>query len=299
MPTPRDIIIGVDSGASKTHAVSQFADGTAIGEGFAGGSNIRNDLEGSYTAIMAAISLSLGEITFNDPRYRVHIGLGLAGTEVPSREAAFRAKPLPFATLTIQSDAHIACLGAHNGADGSIISIGTGVIGYQIYQGSISRVGGWGFPHDDMGGGAWLGLSAMQHCLQAHDGRQSPSALSARIDEHFDHDFPAMVSWANLAKPADFAQLAPLVLATADAQEPTAMKILANAAKSIEMMVTALHAQSPSGVTLPCCITGGLAPFLIPLLSDTVKPQLTTPQHDAVTGALLMAHQQLASLTET
>ncbi len=43
------------------------------------------------------------------------------------------------------TDAHAACIGAHNGADGAIIIIGTGVVGYQTQNGEGVQVGGWGF----------------------------------------------------------------------------------------------------------------------------------------------------------
>ena len=149
----QEIVIGVDGGASKTRAISQTLFGDTIGKGEAGEGNIHQNLEQAYQSVLEAINRSLAPINveLGDPKYQFHIGLGLAGSEVSVCKEAFLKKKLPSKSLIVESDAHVACMGAHAGHDGAVISIGTGVVGYQTYQRNVYRVGGWGFPYGDEG----------------------------------------------------------------------------------------------------------------------------------------------------
>lgn len=42
---------------------------------------------------------------------------------------------------------------------------------------------------------------------------------------------------------------------------------------------------------LPCCLFGGIAPFIEPWLSEELRSRLVPRQKDASTGALLMIRQ--------
>ena len=97
----------------------------------------------------------------------MHIGLALAGAEQKSAWLEFMKLPHPFASLTLNTDAYGACLGAHNGQDGAIMIAGTGSCGILIKDGEQHIVGGREFPISDQGGGAVTGLRLIQHVLLA------------------------------------------------------------------------------------------------------------------------------------
>src|SRR5689334_17223046 len=140
-----DIFIGIDGGATKSKVRIEDAQGTLIGQALGGPSNIRLSVESSWKTIIQAVQEALkpSAIRLDDSRYHFHAGMGLAGCEVTEAYDQFIHTAHPFKTLIVTSDAHVACLGAHHGADGAIIIVGTGVVGYQIEKEKSSRVGGW------------------------------------------------------------------------------------------------------------------------------------------------------------
>jgi len=294
-----DIFIGVDGGGSKTRVVGQTLLGEEVGCGQSGPSNIRSDVDGAYHSVMDAIDSALSGtgLRIGDARYRYHIGLGLAGTEVPACRDAFSAKLTQFESFVLDSDAHIACLGAHAGKDGAVIVAGTGMIGYQIDQGIASRVAGWGFPHTDEGSGAWLGLEAVRATFQWIDGRRTASPLFESIFEFFDHNTEVMSTWANQAKSKEFAELAPYVILHLSKEDAFSTKLIKQGAQYIDEVSEALLARQSSKKSLPLCLMGGIAPFLEPFLSEKLIKRIVNPKQNATQGAILMIRKHVLDKT--
>jgi len=190
----RDIFIGIDGGGSKSKIRVEDAEGHLLGQVVSGPANIRLSVEGAWHSIHTALDEVLLQqgLSLNDQNIRFHVGLGLAGCEVPEAVRAFLQTPHSFTTLQLDTDAHIACLGAHQGGEGVIIIVGTGVIGYQIESGKSTSASGWGFPHDDEGGGAWLGLEAARVTFQWLDHRAEKSPLVEDIFSFFQSRYPSI-----------------------------------------------------------------------------------------------------------
>lgn len=283
-----DIFIGVDGGATKTLVRVESAAGALLGEGRGGPANIRLSVEDSWRSIRHALAQALAQagLRLDDERYLFHCGAGLAGTEVSSARERFFNTPHPFTRLLLKSDAYTSCLGAHDGADGAVIAIGTGTVAYQIEAGREHQVSGWGFPHGDEGSGAWLGLEAVRLTLHWRDGRQPASPLLAAVFAHFDNDLSRLVAWANQAAATQFAQLAPLVIAQVEQGTPLAVALIRRGAAEIDRISAALEAAA--GRPLPCCLQGGMAPFLEPWLGEALRARLVPKRAEAVHGALLM-----------
>ena len=127
--------------------------------------------------------------------------LALAGACEPVSLAEFQKYGHPFKAAVYTTDSHAACVGAHRGGDGGVVIIGTGSIGEAIVEGKRHRVGGWGFPVSDEGGGAWLGCEVARRALWALDGRAPWTPLLKSVAERFDEDPHAMVRWMSGAKP--------------------------------------------------------------------------------------------------
>jgi glucosamine kinase len=170
-----------------------------------------------------------------------------------------------------------------------VIAIGTGVVAYQIEGERVTRVSGWGFPQGDEGSGAWLGLAAMQHTLQWWDGRRAVTPLIRGVMARFDQDGDRLILWANAAGSQQFAELAPVVIAAADAGDDSAIALMTAAGQEIEKIWRALVAKQQQ--PLPCSLLGGLAPHIEPYLSEAMRSHLVPPQADAATGAVLLARQ--------
>ena len=283
----RDIFIGIDGGASKCKVRIEDADGELLGVEKGGPSNIRLSVDKTWETIYQTIESILAHhhLALQDPAIRFHAGMGLAGCEVEEARVDFLNRQHPFTTLKLVSDAHVACLGAHSGRDGAIIIIGTGVIGYQIAHGVESRVGGWGFPHDDEGGGAWLGLEAMRLTFQSLDKRCEMSPLLQDILAFFESDVAYMTTWANKANSSEFARIAPLVIKHSQTGEPLAINLMRTAAKAVDLVGAALEKLAHR---VPCSLFGGIAPFLEPYLGEALRARLQAREGDANTGAILL-----------
>lgn len=281
-----DYFVGVDGGATKSVVVVADSMGKIIGKAQGSSANIRISTANSWTAIRAALNTILTQAGLEQARLNMHAVLGLAGCEVPSAYQAFIAMTHPFKSLTVVSDAHIACVGAHAGGNGSIIVVGTGVVGYQIHNEHVKKVSGWGFPHDDIGGGAWLGLAAVRHALQAYDNRAQPSVLSSLVWQHFDNELQPFITWANQANSTQFAQLAPLVVQAAQGGDAQASTLLKQAAQAISAIYSAFDPSTQS-----VSLIGGIAPFLTPYLEAELLAKLVPAQAPPEEGALLLAQR--------
>lgn len=292
----QDIFIGVDGGGTKSKVRVEDSAGNLLGQALGGPAQIRLSVDNAWKSIYAALTevLTPHRISLNDQQYRFHIGLGLAGCEVPEAYQAFLNCPHPFTTIHLTSDAHVACIGAHHNKDGAIIIVGTGVVGYQVLLGQGSRVGGWGFPHDDEGGGAWLGLEAARITFQWLDQRGEKSPLVEDVFAFFNQNVEQFVTWANHATSSEFARLAPLVINHSQQQEAAAMRLMKKAAHAIDKIGNALTKKRlPEGELLPCCLFGGIAPFIESWLGEELRSMLISRQADANVGAILMVREKV------
>lgn len=275
--------VGIDGGGSKCAVRVEDERGQLIGRAVSGPANIRLSVEQAWHSIYQALQ----QILPNHQDCHLHVGAGLAGCELPDAYQKFINHPHQFTSLILTSDAHAACLGAHQGEAGAVIILGTGVVGYQIEGDSTTKIGGWGFPHDDMGSGAWLGLEAIRLTLQALDKRIPHNPLTEAIYAHFQLDFSRVLSWANQANMTAFAELAPIVVTQSQQGESQAIQLLQKSAESVDRIAkTLLEAQNVSSSALPCALVGGMSSFIEPYLSEhlrkRLRPCLTTPEAGAI-----------------
>ncbi len=296
-----DIFIGIDGGATKCKVRIEDEHGELLGQAVGGAANIRLSVDTAWQSIYSAVEeiLYSKNISLKDKKFRFHAGVGLAGCEVKEARAQFLMTPHPFHTLHLMTDAHAACVGAHAGRDGAILIIGTGVIGYEIQNGEGLQVGGWGFPHDDEGGGAWLGLEAARLTFQSIDQRMEKTALTEDVFAFFDQDLNHFVSWANRANSSEFARLAPFVINHSQQEEVSAVKLMKKAAVAVNRVGAALekmHRQKDA--PLPCSLFGGISPFIEPWLGEELHARLVPRQGDANTGAILLVKQFLTNQTQ-
>jgi glucosamine kinase len=293
------LFIGVDGGATKSIVRIEDEAGCLLGQETSGPANIRISVDQAWQSINAALGRLLQPlaISFDEKKYSFHAGMGLAGCEVKEAHDAYLNRPHRFKTLVVASDGYTACLGAHGGNDGAIIIAGTGTVGYQIQTGQTAKVGGFGFPHDDEGGGAWLGLEAMKVTLRWLDGRQPLSGLATAVYDYFMRDQARLLSWANQANSTAFAELAPLVIQQVQAGDGVALKLIQQAAQAIDEIGFALHAaQSEHTRPLPCALAGGVAIFLEPFLGPTLRSRLHACQATPAAGAIIFVRNHLAGI---
>jgi len=284
------LFLGVDGGGTGCRARLCDAAGMRLGEAQGGPANIRLGLEQAFASVRDATLSCLEQAQLGpDDLPRITACLALAGATEPAELAAARQQRQAFGKAILTADAHAACVGAHNGADGGVIVVGTGSIGWAVLRGRQHRVGGWGLELSDEGSGAWIGRETLRRVLAAHDGRIAWTALLRAVFERYGADPHAVVQWASQASSRDFGTLAPAVVEAAR-DDAAAREILRLAATHIETLATRLVELGVPRLSL----TGGLAAHVEGLLPMIIRRHLAKPLGDALDGALLLARAAAA-----
>jgi glucosamine kinase len=282
------LFLGVDAGGTNSRARIRDASGRLVGEGKAGPGNIRLGAA-AYTEIMKAVDLARTAANLDRAALgRVRAGFGVAGLQEHEASAALTGWAHPFASLSIDTDAYAACLGAFNGNDGAILILGTGSAGLAIVDGQRHSIGGWGADLGDDASGYAIGRLALRRSLLALEGMAERTRLTEAVLDRFDRNPPNMVSWASQATPGDVASFAPLVFDHAEEDDILAVAILQDAAQDAARLVNRLLAFGLPSVAM----IGGLFPRLYPWLPEAVRAHLRHPAADALDGAIIMAQRQ-------
>jgi len=293
----KDLIIGVDGGGTRSRILLiDSATKEVLGRQESGPANINSSVDESWNSIIEGIEDILGhkisDIAVN--QYNMTLVAGLAGTEISSACDDFKNHQYSnyFNSLDLLSDGHIACIGALDGENGSLISIGTGTIGYQIQTGKEpNRVSGWGFPHSDEGGGAWLGIEAIRILFKALDKRIESSALLDFLFNKYENNLDQLIFLSNQKSQNWFGKAGSHVIEfyQENGRGDRHLNDLMNkAANEIILIINALD--TSSGSSLPICLAGGLSKFLIDWLPEHIQQRIvkskSTPEEGAVSYAL-------------
>ncbi|KVC78298.1 BadF/BadG/BcrA/BcrD ATPase family protein [Burkholderia ubonensis] len=276
--------IGIDGGGTGTRAVLADRQGRELAQGRGGPSGLGLGIERAWASIGVACADAFTQAGFALDWSRCVLGCGLAGVNNASWLAAFRAQA-PLDALVVESDAYTTVVGAHGGAPGLIVALGTGSIAAALDPAGACRIaGGFGFPSGDEASGAWLGLRALAHAQQALDGRVARDALAdALLAEIGAADRDTLVEWSCDANQTAYARLAPIVFA--HRAHPYAAALIAQAGDEIGKMIDALDPQR----ALPVALCGGLADALAPAVPARHAGRLRAPLEDSAHGALRLA----------
>lgn len=285
------LFLGIDGGGTQCRARVTDAAGRLLGRGRGGPSNTRLGVERAFREIVKAATEALSEAGLGEADLgRLHAGAGLAGLTMGCDRSEAEAHSHPFASLTMTSDAHAACLGAFGGEDGGIMVLGTGSCGCAILGGEVVTVGGWGFELANQGSGAHAGLDAIRRALLAHEEVIPGSSLTERILSQFEGSAERASLWAATAEPADYGRFAGLVSELADQGDPVACDILRQSGAEASKLIKALWNRGAERIAL----VGGFSAPLRPWLDGAVQAWLVEPRGDAVDGALILAQRALA-----
>jgi N-acetylglucosamine kinase-like BadF-type ATPase len=163
-----------------------------------------------------------------------------------------------------------------------------------------ARTGGWGYLIGDEGAGGELGRAAVRAAVQAADGRGPSTRLLDAILELWDLDSPSDLFGrvyraypdSSAMRPADFAVLAPLVLAAAGEGDPVAQQLLTQTAHDLGAHVIALARQLPFDAdSIPLALGGGLLVGSARIQSELVR---ATGSHGYEFGPIGLAPEPVA-----
>ena len=312
--------LGIDGGGSKTTCVlgdasSLFAQSTA------GPSNITRvgdarAREALHQAILGACAKARIE-----PRQINRVCVGIAGAGRKEVASAIRkiVAELIAGEIEVVGDMAIALQAAFGAGPGVIMIAGTGSIAYgRNAQGTIARAGGWGFAVSDEGSAHWIGRAAVGEVLRAIDKEtfdleKDASAIAESLA--FFRQLKAVWKSRSLdefvraanANP-DFAGLFPAIVASADAGDALAERVLTKGGIELSRLADSVirrlsPGQDASSVAVWLSMAGGVfrhSTRVRECFCDEVRklypqanvnPQVIEP----VAGALQMARRDGAS----
>lgn len=291
------IVIGIDGGGSKTHAMVADEQGKTIAETFGPGSAVKpGHAEHSANVIAEVVrdALASCEMTHVTPR-ALCVGVAGAGREAQRQELwqALVARDLA-AELVIHSDFSIALDDAFGDGAGILLISGTGSVAFgRGPTGATARCGGWGPVAGDEGSGQWIGRRALSVVTAAADGREPETALTgavltaAQVNETTD-----LIAWAANAAPGQLATLAPVVMSVAESGDLRANAIVTLAVEELVLHVRALARQlfGDERAALSVALSGGMLSK-----GATLRKRLEHRLKSAVPGAQVHSEQVVAA----
>ena len=265
-----DFVLGVDGGGTKT--VAWLADGrarkgeTILGKGLGGAGNPRAvGFEQALSNLDAAVAAAFGEAGLTRSTVAAAC-LALAGSDRDADRARIRAwadqRRLAHQLEVVNDAEPILSAGTPHGCGVALIA-GTGSLAYgRNERGDTARVGGWGYLMGDEGSGYALAVAGLRAAMRTADGRGPATLLLDRFQQRLGANRPQQLVEVIYAPDMDrrrLAQLAPLVLETAEAGDPVAIHLVDAAARDLCEMVDVLCTRLPwEPRTLPLALAGSL-----------------------------------------
>ncbi|GGD51416.1 BadF/BadG/BcrA/BcrD ATPase family protein [Lacimicrobium alkaliphilum] len=278
-----EYILGVDGGGSKTTARLVHLPSGNSWEARAAASSLSLGLTRSVAVILELAR----ELAF-----RADCGLeqlcvvcGLAGAgEISLANQAHEAMESYFAHLDVMTDARTSAYGANGGYPVAVVALGTGSVAMLLdEQGNETMIGGWGLLVGDEGGGARLGVNAINAVLWELDTRGKPvSATGKWLCSQLGSTRSAILYWLRHATATQFAGLVPGVLERVD-ECAQAKSLFAGHIQAVERLIRA------TGDRLPVVLTGGLAEISARHLSEPLWARIIPAKGNSLDGACILA----------
>ena len=304
------LLLGVDGGNTKTVAIVAELDGTIVGAGRAGRSDIYNTpdeaaaLEEIHTAVAAALAAAGATAD------GIAVGaFSMAGADWPEDVDLLRRGMRHFGfgrQIVVVNDAIGALRAGTPDGVGVAVTCGTGIaIGARNARGDVWYSGNWIVA----AGGAELGQRALVAVYEAHLGLGPPTSLTEGVLAFFEATSVEEVLHRSTARGTDRnwmeqARLAPILLDEASAGDGVALRIVEVAGvRDADVAVVAARAVGLDGGPLRLVLAGGLLRHPSGLLERAISRRFSEvlPQAEIiddapepVIGAVLLASDHIS-----
>ena len=275
--------MGIDGGGTRCRARLEDADGNLLGNGEGGSANIMRNLAQAQASIVDACSKAVAASGLSIALKDIAVGAGLAGANIPDAYSGVMQWQHPFHSLSVLSDLHAACIGAHHGENGAVIVCGTGSSATRYVDGVFTDIGGHGFLVGDKASGAWLGLNAVQHALMSLDGLQSADALSQAVCRTLNvSDEASLVQRVNGFEARDYAALAPALVTLKEAGDAVTAELFSEGLRYLQRIAEHLLSDN----ALPLSLIGGLTDTYKTGLPGEIRSRIRPCQQSPEQGAI-------------
>lgn len=235
--------LGIDGGGSQTRAWLSDEAGNIVGKGVGGPCN--PSAQSAETCLQQLRSAINGALAAKNPNVITSVHLGVAGAGDASARTivdsiADQLFDRSVTAVSISHDLKIAHAGGLGGQVGIALVAGTGSACYGVnLSGEEILTGGWGDLIDDAGGGAWIGLRALQLCVRQADGRAAGRDLQHGVLRFLEldsiDDFKKRIHLKGLTR-GERAKLAPAVFELAESGDAAADQIVREAVHELTLL---------------------------------------------------------------
>jgi N-acetylglucosamine kinase-like BadF-type ATPase len=238
-----NVVLGVDGGGTNTRA--SIVQGERVLAHAQNGSikRLRVGAEAAEANLRALLKEVFAKAGVNGVRAA---SVGVASVSMPGVVEWITAVLLDFGAerSEVIGDEAIALDAAFRGGPGILQIAGTGsnTVG-RAPDGAREGAGGWSSRLGDEGSGYWIGVNSLRRALHALD-REQPTQILQKVGEIW--GAPTLRELINLGDSTpgpDFAALAPAINELADAGDPVAKEILAQAAADLVAFVLLVRAK--------------------------------------------------------
>jgi len=306
----RDLVIGVEGGATRTTGVLVESGLEVIAEHVAGPSNVHAVGEAgalaAVTEVVSGLRREAGD-RWREVRASAFCMAGLRGEAdraVWRRIVTEAGAPGP---VHLTHDAAASLAAGSPDVTGVLVISGTGSIVYgRAADGREHRVGGWGPVLGDAGSGFDIGRLGLRAAASAADGRGPATALGPLIPARLGlADLEDLVAWVSPFAKDRIARVAPIVFEAAAGGDAVAEGVLRAAAgelaRGVEAVVARLwpgqDSEGPTRVVLSGGVLRGQAGFrqmLTAMLADATRgAEVVLPDVGGAVGAARIARLAL------
>lgn len=299
-------VLGVDGGASKTHALIVDASGRAVGFGQSGtGSHQVHGLESAVREIEAAIRMALSQMNLSAEAIECGCYC-LAGADMPEDYTMLQSAVERLGlsrTAVIDNDTMAALRAGLSRSWGVVVICGTGFNGAgRGPDGREVRMPGLGPISGDISGGSAIASQAVGRIMRAWDGRGKPTLLRGLVLDLFgapDEEILISRLYREEIAYQDLLKVVPLVFEAALASDDVAAELLVETGTEVGITANAIIRRLDLQTTdVEVVLGGGVFKGRGPLLLDTIQQvvhqqaphaRLVRLRHEPVIGAALLA----------
>jgi len=270
----RTLILGVDGGNSKTDVVVANLEGDLFDRVRGPGNNAHAvGAEATVAFLGGLVERHLADAPASRGVFY------LCGVDIPSDRATLAAalEREPWVErATVDNDVFALLRAGTDAGDAVAVVCGAGInCAGRSSAGGVARYPSLGWETGDWGGSVLLGREVLFHAARAEDGRGEPTALRDIVAGHFGLSVPEVGEAVRYGRiPATrLGELAPAVVAAAEAGDPVAHQLVDRLAEEVVLMaVRALADLELAGATI--LLGGGMLRGGAGLLYDEVVARL-------------------------
>ena len=170
--------------------------------------------------------------------------LSLAGVSAFRNEVEKLLEGELGARVWLLTDVEAVYVAAARGRDAIVVSSGTGSFAYGRRRGRSARAGGWGYIFGDEGSAYWIGRELVRRALACYDGREECGELVSLLFQRLGVstvEEAVRRLYRDYAAPSRTAELAKLACEAAELGYEAALRVIEDAAKELERMVSAVE----------------------------------------------------------